>query len=68
MPAAAAVPAVPVAVPAKRQPPRPATPYDFGGVAPQPLPQFKREVKKTIVKKVPVAVVKALPPKQVSTW
>ena len=30
-----------------------------------PTPQLKREVKKVILKKVPVAVVKALPPKQV---
>ena len=31
-----------------------------------PTPQLKREVKKVIVKKVPVAVVKALPPKKVN--
>ena len=54
------MPAVPAPVPAV-----PAVPVITpAGV---PTPQLKREVKKVIVKKVPVAVVKALPPKKVRT-
>lgn len=50
----------------KRKPavPAHAVPAVPAGVPAVPPPQLKREVKKVLLKKVPVAVVKALPPKK----